>query len=320
MLHLNLQLFAEGGEATGGTTGAAEGTAQAQQAGVKGFDAAAAIEEYRESRKPKGKAFDAVKYQAKAPLPTAEQTPAAETAPARLSFKDLIKGDYKIEADEYIQATIQDRLKKSKGLEQTMKSLTPALEALITSKGLKAGDYETLASSILKDASLYEEEALKQGVPVENVMQIAQLQRQAEESQAKLQQIEAEAQAARYVTELVKQGEELKQRYPNFDLRQEMQDEKFRSLVAGPAALQLEDAYWVIHRNDLMRQTASQVSQQTKADVSRSIQSGAFRPMESAARPNGVTPNVKADPANLTHEEIQQYKERARRKESISFS
>lgn len=321
MLKLWLQMFADGdGAAAGSTTGAAESTAA--DTGVKGFDAAAAIEEYRESRKPRGKSFDTAKHQAKAEVQlnaTQEQAPAAETAPVRPAFKDLIKGDYKAEADEYIQSVVQDRLKKSKDMEKTFKSLQPALDALAESRGLKAGDYDSLAQSILNDASIYEEEALKQGVPVETVMQISQLQRQAEESQAKLAQIEAEAQAAQYVTELVRQGEELKQRYPNFDLRQEMQDEKYRALVTGPAALSLEDAYWVIHRNDLMRQTASQVSQQTKADVSRSIQSGALRPMESAARPGGQTPQVSLDPRNLTPQQIKDIKERARRGETISF-
>ena len=325
MLKLWLQMFADGEGGADGTAAAAP-TAGSENTGVKaGFDVDAAVKEYRESRKPRGKSFDVSKHQAKAEavaVPTQEQAPAAEKAqeaPVRPAFKDLIKGDYKAEADEYIQQTIQDRLKKSKEMEKTFRSLQPALDALAESRGLQPGDYDTLASAILNDASLYEAEALRQGVPVETVMQISQLQRQAEESQAKLQQIEAETQAAQYVTELVRQGEELKQRYPNFDLRQEMQEPKFRDLVTGPAQMSLEDAYWVIHRNDLMRQTATQVSQQTKADVSRSIQSGALRPMESAARPGGQTPQVTLDPRNLTSEQIRDFKERARRGEKISF-
>lgn len=327
MLKLWLQMFADGGDGAqdGGNAGAAQETGKAD-AGVKdGFDAAAAIEEYRESRKPRGKSFDTAKHQAKAEAglnAAQEQAPAAEQAqdaPVRPAFRDLIKGDYKAEADEYIQQTIQDRLKKSKDMEKTFKSLQPALDALAESRGLPAGDYDTLAQSILNDASLYEAEALKQGVPVETVMQISQLQRQAEESQAKLAQIEAEAQAAQYVTELVRQGEELKQRYPNFDLRQEMQDEHFREMVTGPVPTSMEEAYWAIHHNDLLHQAVAQVSQQTKADVSRSIQSGALRPMESAARPGGQTPQVSLDPRNLTPQQIKDIKERARRGETISF-
>lgn len=306
MINLYLQMFAEGGEGEAATTA---------DTGVKGFDSDAAIEDYRESKKPGGKAFNAGKYQT-AEAPIVEQTPAAIERP---TFKDLIKGDYKAEADEYIQKTIQDRLKSSKEAEKTLKTITPAIQALMKQRELDEGDMEGFVKSVLEDESLYEEEALRQGVPVENVMQIKNLQRIAEESQAKLEQIEAETKAAAYVQGLLQQGEELKMRYPNFDLHEEMQNEKFREFVTGPADMSLEDAYWVIHRQELLNQTAGAVSQRTKSDVSRSIQSGLLRPTESASRTGGQTPQVSLDPRSLTSDQIRELKDRARRGEKISF-
>lgn len=317
MLELNLQLFAEGG------AGAGDSANQADSTGVKGdFDVDAAIEAYRESKKPKGKSFKASDFQVQKTAPAVtEQAPAAEEAPpVKLSFKDLIDSDdYREEAKAYMSQMVKERLKNSKEAEKTLKELSPALEILAKSRGLDAKDYLGLAKAVTEDASFYEEEALRAGVPVESMMQITQLQREAEEAREQLAQMEAQREAAETVSFLLRQEQDVKTRYPDFDLRTEMQNQRFYDLVTGPGNVSVEDAYWMVHRQELLQRMAGSVSQQTKADVSRSIQSGAFRPMESAAKPGGSAPQVKPDPRSFTTEQLRSIKERARRGETISF-
>ena len=318
-MKLYLQMFAEGAE---GAAGAGESTATAG-AGDKGFDLAAAIESYDESKKPNKPSFKGDKHKVHQANAETAQTVTAETTPdvpARPSCQDLIKGEYKKDADEHIQSIIKERLKNSKDAEALIKKLSPALDILADTREVKRGDYEALAKSILEDTSVYEDEALKQGVPVESVMQIANLQREADESRERLAQLEAEAKAAQFVSGLVAQSEQMAQKFPGFDLRHEMQtNPEFYNFVTGPAAMSVEQAYKATHFDEILGMTARQVSDQTRSNLSKSLQSGAMRPMESASRPGSQAPQVTMDPSKLTYEQIQDMKKRSRSGENIQF-
>lgn len=323
MLKINLQLFAEGGE--GAASAADQGAAQSADTGVKGFDVDAAIKDYQESKKPGGPKFDSSKYQingAAEQTAKAEQTLAADETkdtPAKPSFKDLIKGDYKAEADAYIQEVIKERLKNSKDAEKTLKDLQPMLDALADSRAIKRGDIKALKAAILADSSIYEAEAFKQGVPVEHVMQMKQLQTEADQSKARLAEIEAEAAAARFVTNLVQQGEELKAKYPGFDLRELMkQDEKFRGFVMDEG-MDVETAYKATHFDEILGFEKQKAIEEARLGISRSLQAGAARPVESAARPGSQASQMQIDPRNLTDAQYKDIVERTRRGEVITL-
>lgn len=323
MLKINLQLFAEGGE--GAAAAADQGAAQTTDTGVKGFDVDAAIKDYQESKKPGGPKFDSSKYQingAAEQTAKAEQTLAAEETkdtPAKPSFKDLIKGDYKAEADAYIQEVIKERLKNSKDAEKTLKDLQPMLDQLADSRAIKRGDIKALKAAILADSSIYEAEAFKQGVPVEHVMQMKQLQTEADQSKARLAEIEAETAAARFVSNLVQQGEELKAKYPGFDLRELMkQDEKFRGFVMDDG-MDVETAYKATHFDEILGFEKQRAIEEARLGISRSIQAGAARPVESAARPGAQASQMQIDPRNLTDAQYKDIVERTRRGEVITL-
>ena len=323
MLKINLQLFAEGGE--GAAAAADQGAAQSADTGVKGFDVDAAIKDYQESKKPGGPKFDSSKYQingAAEQTAKAEQTLAADETkdtPEKPSFRDLIKGDYKAEADAYIQEVIKERLKNSKDAEKTLKDLQPMLDALADSRAIKRGDIKALKDAILADSSIYEAEALKQGVPVEHVMQMKQLQTDADQSKARLAEIEAETAAARFVSNLVQQGEELKAKYPGFDLRELMkQDEKFRGFVMDDG-MDVETAYKATHFDEILGFEKQRAIEEARLGISRSIQAGAARPVESAARPGAQASQMQIDPRNLTDAQYKDIVDRTRRGEVITL-
>lgn len=322
MLKIYLQLFAEGGE--GAAIAADQGAAQSADTGVKGFDVDAAIKDYQESKKPGGPKFDSSKYQIGVAGQTAEaeQTLAADETkdtPDRPSFKDLIKGDYKAEADAYIQEVIKERLKNSKDAEKTLKDIQPMLDALADSQGIKRGDIKALKDAILADGSIYEAEALKQGVPVETVMQMKQLQIEAEQSKARLAEIEAETAAARFVSNLVQQGEELKAKYPGFDLRELMkQDDNFRKFVMDDG-MDVATAYIATHSDEIIGYERQKAIEEARMGISRSIQAGAARPVESAARPGAQASQMQIDPRNLTDAQYMDIVKRAKSGEIITL-
>lgn len=323
MLKINLQLFAEGGE--GAASAADQGAAQSTDTGVKGFDVDAAIKDYQESKKPGGPKFDSSKYQIGTTEQTAkaEQTLAADETkdtPERPSYKDLIKDPfYKKDASEHIEAIVKERLKNSKDAEKTLKDLQPMLDALADSRAIKRGDIKALKDAILSDGSIYEAEAFKQGVPVEHVMQMKQLQTEADQSKARLAEIEAEAAAARFVTNLVQQGEELKAKYPGFDLRELMkQDDKFRGFVMDDG-MDVETAYKATHFDEILGFEKQKAIEEARLGISRSLQAGAARPVESAARPGSQASQMQIDPRNLTDAQYKDIVERTRRGEVITL-
>lgn len=320
MLRIDLQLFAQGGD--GGGAAASQGVAQGADTGGHTGGLDAAIQAYEESKKPGGKPFDGSKYLTGQTAQT-EQTLTADInqdtpAEGKPSFKDLLK-EYKQEADEYIQGIVKERLKNSKDAEKMLKDIQPMLDMLADSRGIKKGDIKALKEAVLSDAKVYEDEAMKQGVPVETVMQMKQLELEAQESRERLREIEAEAAAARFVTDLVRQGEELKAKFPHFDLRAVMaSNEKFAELVMEEQ-MDVETAFKATHFDEIMGFERQRAMEEARSGISRSIQSGAQRPIESAARPGGQSAQMSIDPRNLSDEQFKDILNRVRRGENVTL-
>lgn len=301
MLELDLQRFSEGGaDAAPAETGAE-------------FQADAALEEYRQKRFP-NRAKKAARQQKQAVEQPARQPaqeqpakegPSASPAPTeeqqapdrKTAFRELIKGEYKDEAGEYIEGIIKERFKNQKDLEGQLKKLQPALDALYQKNGVEAGDVDALVKAITNDDSLYEQEALEKGIPVETLKEMKAFQREAEEFKAR-QEEEAQRQFfERHIQTLVEQGEQLKQLYPNFDLRTEMQNPEFQRLTSPNVGVDVRTAFEVVHRDQLDTLKAKAIADKTREDMSRAYMSGSQRPAENGLSGSTKSVSLSDDPS-----------------------
>lgn len=341
MVKLYLQMFAEGGGDGGAGSGLSAAPAQAapaQQQHPGEIAAAAALQEFQQKKaaKLKGRVntqpvtapqpertASAAQQQATAP----QQAPQPEAAQVDKSqaFEDLVKGEYKDEFQKRMSTAIQDRLKNSKGAEEALAKLNPALDALYTQRGVEKGNIEALVKSITDDDSLYEDEALQKGIPVETLKQMkhleqetASLKQQAEQLKAQEQQTMQRKIFERHIQGLAEQGNALKQLYPNFDLQAELKNEQFAKLTSPGVNIDVRTAYEVVHRDQLQPAMAAAIANRTAMDMSRSIQSASMRPQENglaASNPLSLSDN----PANWSKSRLKEIANRVKAGERITF-
>lgn len=266
---LNLQLFADGGGDGGGEGAATTGDNNAADAGQNRLLELGVPAD--KIRKRANKAAPTLPEGAvrKAPQQAAAATP-EETKPEETKSRmtwDEIKADPEYNAE--MQKMMQERVKKSKEAEETLSKAAPLLSVLAKKYGQDGEniDYDALIQAVYKDDGNFEDQALAEGKPVDEVRQQAYQTLE----QQKIQ---------RHIQNLEQQGEAMKQMFPNFDLRTELQNPAFARMTSPSVGISVEDAYHAIHRKEI-QQAAMQVTAQTTAKkISNSIQAGQRRPEE----------------------------------------
>ena len=305
---LDLQLFADG--AGGGEGGTAVGT--------PGVTATAAVSQ---KTGVKANPLANVVY-GKQATPTAEESaPAAEvskptTEDRAAKFEELIKGEYKDLYDARMQETIQKRLKASKETVDKYESLVPTLEILAKKYGVDAADAKALAKAIEEDDSYWEEEALEEGISVEQLKEKKKMMRENADLKKQLEEQSRRDSANRVYAQWMEQAEKAKAIYPSFDFQAEMQNPQFVQLLRSN--VDVRTAYEVVHKDDIihgaMQFTAKQVSQK----MADSIIANGARPSENGNSSQGATV-VKSDVSQLSKADRAEIIRRVQRGEKIKF-
>ena len=307
MLELNLQMFGEGGGdgGAGGSSGAGAAPSGQAQTGVSEADAA--LQGYRQYKKT-GKMPAQLTRQ-----PAQERPASAEEAPTRdyaQEFDQLISNEYKDVYGKKVQSVIQERFKNRTAAEEKMAKLQPVLEVLQKQYQVEDGDVDGLLKKLTDDDSLYEEEALQRGVPVDVLKQMktTELQLKQLQSQAEYRQ-QAERQAA-LDTQLDHEQAEMRKIYPSFDIRKEIYGEHQKQYQAllGTGMMSVRAAYEFINKDRLEPERASAIAQKTAENLSRSIQAGSNRPVENGVRAGVGQATLSDDPRTWSKERLAQAK------------
>jgi len=239
----------------------------------------------------------------------------------RAEFEQLIKGQYREEYNERAQKMIDSRFKQVKALEEQanrVKDLEPVLELLGSKYGVDGTDVNKLIKAIQEDDSYYQEEAMQKGMSVEALKHIKEIERENAQFKRAQQEMEQRRHQEQIQADWMRQGDALKQVYPNFDLRTECGDPdtgaRFVDLLAN--GIDVRTAYEVIHKDDLigsaMQYTAQAIQQKTVND----IRARGMRPPENGGNSSAAT-TQKIDPGKLTKKERDALARRAMRGERI---
>lgn len=219
--------------------------------------------------------------------PTEEPKPTE--APKRLSWDEIMADP---EYNKQMQATVKSRLREARDAQEAMQKLTPGLEVLARRYGQDPAkpDYEALAKSISEDGDFYEEKALEMGVSVETAMKLDRQERDAARQQREQQQTLERQKFQQHIASLEQQGQALKQVFPSFDLRTELQNPAFARMTSPNVGLSVEDAYYAVHRKEIQAAAMQVTAQKTAQRLSNAIQANAQRPTESGT--GGQAPSV----------------------------
>lgn len=319
-LYLDLQLFADGGSgAAGGDGGAAAGAEGAT--GVTAPDAG-------ERRQKRANPLANVKYgvqpqqektQGEVAATTDDAANTANQDEGKKSFKDLIKGEYKADADAWAQELIRNRFKQNGELEEKLNSMNPLLEALGKMHNVDPTDIQQLTNIILDNDSLYEEEAMQRGMSVEALKSVKQMERENESLKQREQQSIADMRMRQHFDGLAKQADALKQLYPSFDLMAEMQNPEFARLTAPGVGVDVRTAYEVIHRDEMRGAEMQFAAQKSAERMANAVRANGMRPQENGMNGQQAPGVVKTDPRTLTRADREEIKRRVARGEKIAF-
>lgn len=322
---LNLQLFAGEGAGDGGGEGAATGENSADAGQQRLLELGVPADKIRKNRAyklntPAPKSAEA--GQAKAPENKQAQAAAATNpteeptgSPARMSWKEIMADP---EYNKEMQAVVQSRVRSAKAAEDNLGKLTPALELLARKHGQDPAniDYDALAKAISDDESFYEEKALEMGVSVETAKRIDQQERDNARQQRQEAMNLEQQKFQQHIVKLEQQGEAMKQVFPNFDLRKELQNPVFARMTSPNVGISVQDAYYAVHRNEIMSAGMQVAAQKTAQKISNSIAAGSRRPNENGT--SGQAPSVTTfDYRSMSPEQKKAFKDRIRSGEKI---
>ncbi len=310
---LNLQLFGDGGD--GGDGGS---TAPAGETGVE--NSGDAIPAFIPEK--------AKKYYKKAMEKTTESAPVADkpsttaqptnesSATEKLSYEDLIKSDdYKEDHKAYMTKAIGDRLKKYKGIEESLGKHKELLDIVANKYGVSPDDenfLDVLHQKIDADDSYYEQYAMEHDISTEEARRIVTMERKVAQIDAQKAEMERQEQMRQQIMLLRQNAEKTKARFPQFDLETEMQDERFRKLCAVNNG-DTTAAYMACHWNEVIPAQVQMASRQIQAQTAQAVASNMARPIE-----NGLSSSapsvVQQDFSKMSLQQLRQYAEEQRRK------
>lgn len=219
----------------------------------------------------------------------AEQS-GAEGVSSEQEFARLINGRFKEEFTKKTQAIIDKRFKQTKELEEYKSRVAPVVDGLMKKYGVESGNEARLMDYI-------------------------------EGGNADTQKPEAEAQRVSNLRarlgDWVKQSGELKDLYPDFDLRSELRSSRlFAQLLVGGAPLRA--AYETVHKDEILSGAMAYTADRVREQVVKGIEARGRRPIE-----NGISSEAavvtSVDVNSLTSQDILKILKQVENGASISF-
>lgn len=277
---LSLQIFGEGAE---GATAGAQASAEANtEASIDG-------------------------------LQNSQENTAVQT---RTPFKDLIKGDYKEDYENAVKKRVSGLNKRLGEAEAFSEKSRPIFEKLALKYGISdPTDIDSILAQIDKDNSYYENLAMERGITVEQARTVAQAEQIIADNERRKADDLKNQQFKQQMDKIVSQGNELKAKYPSFDLETEMQNEQFRRFVF--TGISVEDAFTVIHREELMSGAMAYSYNQAQQDFANTQRANAGRPIENGMSSQQAA-KVDDDMSHLTKEELKMIKSAVARGERVT--
>ena len=223
-----------------------------------------------------------------------ETSAVAEQTNEKPSFADLIKGDYKQEADKYIQGIVRERVKASK---DTIAQQGDILNIVAAKYGMDTSDLAALKDKVSNDDAYYEDRAMEEGLTVDQYKRIAQAESKARAYDEAMAQQQRDQAAQAQVAEWQAQAEEVKQAFPGFDLQTEVSNPTFQRLLQ--AGVDMRSAYVACHEAEIMQGAMQYTASEVRKATANEIAAKGSRPRENASSSQAAA-TVRTDVSKLT--------------------
>lgn len=236
----------------------------------------------------------------------------------KVSFEDLIKGDYKEDYEKSIKQAIGRRMQGAKANEAKLAKIAPIMQALASKYGVTdPDDIESIAKYVDEDESLYEDAAYQAGMTVEQYKRMAHIEAENQRLLAERQRNEQRRNAQAQYELWQDEAEAIKADFPNFDLDAYLQDPRFQTLLRE--GISLRNAYIAMDADNVLPEVIGYTAQQAGRKTAATIAQRGSRPVEGGIS-RVSSGKAKADVSKLTNAEIEDYVRRAAQGEVITFA
>ena len=230
------------------------------------------------------------------------------------AFEDMIKGDYKEQFDARVKQILEKRFKDQGELVQFKNKSNELHEIMFAKYGVK--DLDGLLKAVQEDDSFFEEAAEAENLTVDQYKYKVKMEKELEQKNQALQEIERRENARRLYAEWQRQAESMKAIYPNFSLENETKNPQFVKLLQG--GVDVKAAFDAVHHDEILSGAMMQTANAVRKNVTDSIKARGLRPSE-----NGINAQagviVKNDVSKLTAKDRAEIARRARMGETIKF-
>ena len=232
----------------------------------------------------------------------------------RKEYKELIKGEYKDIHTEEFSKQLNRRFNEAEGLRKQLDSQSRLIDLISYKYG--ESDLEKLSQLIEADNHMLEQEAYEKNLPVEVLAELKGLKHQADMERMARETLERRQKERQQYAQWLREGEELKSIYPDFDLEEEVQNKNFVGMRRS--GVDVKAAYEAIHTTDIVEKAVRRVMNTSAKAVTDTIAARGMRPKENAGSDNSSAV-YKRDVSSLTAKEREEIARRVARGEKISF-
>ena len=244
------------------------------------------------------------------------ETPSTEEPPAKPSFEELIKGEYKQAFDDRVQKIINQRFRETRELKAQAERYSPLLDTLAEVYHVEDKDPDKLLAALESDTALFEAEAEKRGMSVNQYREVRKIERQNAELRRALDERQEREQHEEALRKWQEESEAVKTVYPAFELGQEVKNPQFVGLLRN--GIDVRTAYEVLHKDEIISGAMQYTAQKVSEQVANNVKAKAARPAENGVHtPAGVI--TKTDVSQLTKADRAEVLRRVARGERIVF-
>lgn len=230
----------------------------------------------------------------------------------RARFREMVQGEFKDVYDSEVQGIINRRFRDVKTTQERLESHQPLLDMLAQRYNIADGDVAKIQQAVENDTAYWAEAAEQAGMDVDTYKEVQRFKRENEAMKAAMNRTIQQKKAEQQYAGWMREAEAMKAQYPDFDLRQEIQNPRFIGMLR--AGVPIETAYEVAHLNEIK----SQAAQAREKAVTDNIRAMGQRPSENGASSNsGVT--YKSDVRKLTADDRKKIAAQVRAGKKISF-
>ena len=166
-------------------------------------------------------------------------------------FEKLIKGEFKEQFEERMKNNLKRRFKESSDLKAKNEQNEQIINMLMAKYSISDGDTNSLIEAIKTDDTHLKNEAEKLGVEPDVLKKLRELEYENTTLKKSIDEEKAAKKMERIISEWKKDGEFLKENYPDFDLETESLNPEFVKLLKGGAGL--KSAYLAMHHNEIIK-------------------------------------------------------------------